>query len=68
MHPVLKIMHMLNFLDTFSMGITTIVLFPIPAFVKNGHNRARTLVSNNFTALPHTLWAKCPYPYPLPAL
>jgi len=23
MYPVLKIMHMLNFLDTFSMGITT---------------------------------------------
>ena len=26
MHPVLKIMHMLNFLDTFSMGITTILM------------------------------------------
>ena len=24
MYPVLKIMHMLNFLDTFSMGITKI--------------------------------------------
>jgi len=30
MYPVLKIMHMLNFLDTFSMGITAflrIILF-----------------------------------------
>ena len=26
MYPVLKLMHMLNFLDTFSMGITTRVL------------------------------------------
>jgi len=26
MYPVLKIMHMLNFLDTFSMGITTILM------------------------------------------
>jgi len=25
MYPVLKIMHMLNFLDTFSMGITLII-------------------------------------------
>jgi len=25
MHPVLKIMHMLNFLDTFSMGITVCI-------------------------------------------
>ena len=27
MYPVLKIMHMLNFLDTFSMGITPTKLF-----------------------------------------
>ena len=26
MYPVLKIMHMLNFLDTFSVGITDIMI------------------------------------------
>ena len=26
MYPVLKIMHMLNFLDTFSMGVTEVII------------------------------------------
>ena len=29
MYPVLKIMHMLNFLDTFSMGVTLLLMLSL---------------------------------------
>jgi len=44
MYPVLKIMHMLNFLDTFSMGITK-------AIIKSSwHNKSRTLLALSFSS------------------
>jgi len=50
MYPVLKIMHMLNFLDTFSMSITSLIKiidkseFKIKKFNKYNMNKKISLI------------------------